>query len=153
VDSQIRERFLALHRHISSSQPGDFRTPREILAAIIVLDQFSRNLFRGTAGAYTTDAVARRLAAGAVDHGIDLAMTTAQRQFLYMPFQHSEDPKDQARSIELFGKLGDGGLMEYAMAHKSIIDRFGRFPHRNAVLGRQSSAEEIASMNEPMGSF
>ena len=153
VDAQIRERFLALHRQISASQLASFTTARTLLAAVIVLDQFSRNIFRGTANAYAADSLARRLADAAISHGYDRELSVAQREFLYLPFQHSEDPRDQARSIELFEQLGDEGSMKYALAHKSIIDRFGRFPHRNAILGRTSSAEEIASLNEPMGSF
>jgi uncharacterized protein (DUF924 family) len=153
LDADIRDRFLTLHRQISASQVSDLRTPRALLAAIIVLDQFSRNLFRGTASAYAADPLARQLSDTAIRHGYDLEMTVPQRQFIYMPFQHSEDPTDQARSVELFEQLGDKGWMKYALAHKSIIDRFGRFPHRNAILGRSSSAEEIALLNEPMGSF
>src|SRR5579862_4145226 len=144
IDAQIRGRFLALHRRIAASQASDFSTTRELLAAVIVLDQFSRNLFRDTPGAYAADPLARRLADVAIHRGCDAQMSIAQRQFIYMPFQHSEDPKDQARSVGLFATLGNKAWMEYAVAHKSIIDRFGRFPHRNAILGRESSAEEIA---------
>lgn len=153
LDAQIRERFLSLHRQISASQASDYGTPRALLAAIIVLDQFSRNIFRDTPGAYAADPLARHLADAAIRRGCDAGMSIAQRQFIYMPFQHSENPKDQARSVGLFSALGNKGWMEYAVAHKAIIDRFGRFPHRNAILGRASSAEEIASMSKPMGSF
>ena len=153
VDAQIRARFLALHEQISADQAAGGHTARAMLAAIIVMDQFSRNMFRGTARAYATDAVARRLANTAIERGFDLDMTTAQRQFVYLPFQHSEDRADQARSVALFEKLHDETLSQFALAHKSIIDRFGRFPHRNAILGRDSSPQEIAMLKEPMGSF
>ena len=153
LDAQIRERFSELLRRISASQVSAFATPRALLAAVIVLDQFSRNIFRGTADAYAADPLARRLADTAISRGYDLELHPVQREFLYMPLQHSEDPKDQARSVELFEKLGDKHSLKYALAHKSIIDRFGRFPHRNAILGRTSSADEIASMQDPMGSF
>jgi uncharacterized protein (DUF924 family) len=153
VDEHIRDRFLALHEQLSSGDVSALRTPRETLAAIIVLDQFSRNLFRGSPRAYGADSLARRLASSALSQGHDRDMTDAQKQFFYLQFQHSEDPQDQGRSLALFEKLGNAGWIEYARAHKSLIDRFGRFPHRNAILGRPSSAEEIASLSEPMGSF
>jgi uncharacterized protein (DUF924 family) len=153
VDEKIRVRFLALHERLVTGDVSALRTPRELLAAILVLDQFSRNLFRGSPRAYAADSLARRLANSAISQGHDRDMTDAQKQFLYLPFQHSEDREDQARSLALFEKLGNVGWTEYARAHKSLIDRFGRFPHRNAILGRHSSADEIASLSEPMGSF
>ena len=153
VDDQIHERFLALHDQLAAGQVVPVTAPRGLLAAVIVLDQFSRNMFRGTPRAYAADPLARRLASVAISEGHDLDMTITQRQFLYLPFQHSEDPQDQVRSLALFEKMGDESLTHYALAHKSIIDRFGRFPHRNEILGRQSSAEELAALKEPMGSF
>ncbi len=153
LDEQIRDRFLAVHAQLSTGDVSALRTARELLAAIIVLDQFSRNLFRGSPRAYADDSLARRLAGSALSQGHDRDMTDAQKQFVYLPFQHSEDPQDQARSLALFEKLGNARWTEYAQAHKTIIDRFGRFPHRNAILGRHSSAEELASLDEPMGSF
>jgi len=153
VDDQIRDRFLALHERLAAGDGAEVTTPREVLAAVIVLDQFSRNIFRGTSRDYSADATALQLARRAIDQGFDFDMTDAQKQFLYMPYQHSEDRQDQVRSLTLFEKLGNENWLQYARAHKSIIDRFGRFPHRNQVLGRTSSAEEIASLNEPMSSF
>jgi uncharacterized protein (DUF924 family) len=153
LDAQIQARFLGLHRQLASGELPDLSTARVLLATVIVLDQFSRNLFRGTARAYAADPLARQFADKAVRDGYDLKLTIPERQFLYMPFQHSEDRADQARSVELFEKLGDKGWLKFARAHQSIIDRFGRFPHRNAILERPSSAEEIASLDEPMGSF
>jgi uncharacterized protein (DUF924 family) len=153
VDEKIRERFLALHEQLAAGEVSAVRSARELLAAVIVLDQFSRNLFRGSPRAFAADTLARRLANSAISQGHDRDMSDVQRQFVYLPFQHSEDREDQARALALFEKLGNAGWIKYARAHKSIIDRFGRFPHRNAILGRHSSADEIASLSEPMGSF
>lgn len=153
VDERIRELFLALHEQLATGQLAELATSREMLAAVIVLDQFSRNLFRGTPRAYAADPMARRLASTALSRGFDANLTAEQKQFLYLPFQHSEDAQDQARSLALFEKLGNERWTQYAQAHKAIIDRFGRFPHRNQILGRHSSAVEIASLQEPMGSF
>lgn len=154
IDETIRARFAALHEQLAAND-GAIRTeaPRELLASIIVFDQFSRNLFRGSAKAFATDPVARRLALSAIGDGIDQAMTKRERMFVYLPFEHSENAVDQEQSVRLFAALDDDNLNKYAMAHKVIIDRFGRFPHRNVALGRQSTPEEIAFLNEPMSSF
>lgn len=153
IDGQIRDRFLSLHEQLVASEGEDITTPRPLLAAVIVLDQFSRNMFRGTPRAFATDPVARRLARAAIDRGFDLGMTRAERMFLYLPFEHSEDRGDQALAVDLIRRLGHAEWTRYAEAHQAIIDRFGRFPHRNAILGRASTAEEIAALKEPMGSF
>lgn len=153
VDQQIRDRFLPLHERLAGGDGSAAATPRELLATIVVLDQFSRNLYRRTPRAYAADPMALQLARRAISQSADREMTDEQKQFLYMPFQHSEDPQDQARSLALFEKLGNESWIKYARAHKTIIDRFGRFPHRNEILGRSSSAEEAASIREPMGSF
>ena len=154
VDRQIGERFGALHERLAADVGSiDTTAPRELLAAIVVFDQFPRNLFRGTARAFATDAVARRLARAALDAGVDTAMAKRERIFLYLPFEHSEDAADQVRSVALLGALDDPDLDKFALAHKVIIDRFGRFPHRNAALGRESTPEETAFLDEPMSSF
>jgi uncharacterized protein (DUF924 family) len=153
LDGQVRARFLALHDWLALGEGVVITSPRPALAAVIVLDQFSRNMFRGTPRAFAADPLARRLAREAIALGVDLAMTNTERMFLYLPFQHSEDPADQALSVDLIGQLGDENWTRYAEAHKSIIDRFGRFPHRNAVLGRASTAEELVLLKDPMGSF
>jgi uncharacterized protein (DUF924 family) len=153
IDGQIRDRFLSLHEQLVANEGEDITTPRPLLAAVIVLDQFSRNMFRGTPRAFATDPVARRLARAAIDRGFDLGMTRAERMFLYLPFEHSEDRGDQALAVDLIRRLGHAEWTRYAEAHQAIIDRFGRFPHRNAILGRASTAEEIAALKEPMGSF
>lgn len=154
VDRQIGERFGSIHERLAAD-PGSIDTaaPRELLAAIVVFDQFPRNLYRGTARAFATDPVARRLANAAVDSGIDTTLSNRERIFVYLPFEHSENAADQVRSVSLLGALGDAELDKYALAHKVIIDRFGRFPHRNVALGRVSTPEEIAFLKEPMSSF
>jgi uncharacterized protein (DUF924 family) len=124
-----------------------------VLAAVIVLDQFSRNMFRSTPRAFAADPIARRLARQAVERGLDVSMAREERLFMYLPFEHSEDREDQALSVHLIGQLGHEEWTRFALAHQSIIDRFGRFPHRNAVLGRTSTKEEIALLEESMGSF
>jgi len=153
VDEAIRERFLDLHARLLEVDAAGLEGPRPLLAAVIVLDQFSRNLFRGSPRAFAADPLARRLADRAISLGLDRGMSVAERLFLYLPFEHSEDRGDQARSVDLIAQLGNDGWTRYAAAHKVLIDRFGRFPHRNVVLGRTSTPEEIAAMQEPMGSF
>lgn len=153
IDTQIRARFLALHERLLSHDGLGVTAPRPMLAAVIVLDQFSRNLFRGTPRAFAADAIARRLSRTAIEQGFDTAMKKQERLFLYLPFEHSENREDQALSLRLFERLGNDEWTRYAMAHKVIIDRFGRFPHRNAMLDRPSTAEEIALLEEPMKSF
>jgi uncharacterized protein (DUF924 family) len=153
LDARIRDRFLALHEHIVLSDGIVVDAPRPLLAAVIVVDQFSRNMFRGTPRAFAADPIARRLARQAVSRGLDLTMTRQERLFLYLPFEHSEDREDQAHSVQLIGQLGHEEWTSYAQAHRSIIDRFGRFPHRNAILGRTSTPDELSLLNEPMGSF
>jgi len=153
VDAQIRDRFLALHERLAAHDCLDVTAPRPILAAVIVLDQFSRNLFRSNARAYSADPIARRLARTAVEQGFDVAMKKEERLFLYLPFEHSENRADQALSLDFFRQLGKEDWTHSAMAHKLIIDRFGRFPHRNGVLNRVSTADEIAFLKEPKNSF
>lgn len=154
IDATIRDRFGAVHEQLASETlPINTSTARELLAAIIVLDQFSRNLHRGSAHAFASDPIARRLARTAIDSGLAKTATKREQIFIYLPFEHSEDAADQVRSVELFATLDDAELTEYALAHKVIIDRFGRFPHRNVALGRQSTPEEIEFLKQPMSSF
>ena len=143
VDAVIGERFGTLHEQLARIRSEQLATPLEHVAAVIVLDQFPRNMFRGTPRAFLTDAAALSIARHAIALGFDELLTQQQRLFLYMPFQHSEDRAVQARSIELFTRLGLADNLDYARRHKEIIDRFGRFPHRNEVLGRQSTTEEV----------
>jgi uncharacterized protein (DUF924 family) len=143
TDVLIRERFLWLHQRLVADDGIDCVSRRSLLAAVLVLDQFSRNLFRHTPGAYAADPIARRLARSAIAQGFDDAMTAQERLFLYLPFEHSEDRADQALGVELIARLGNAEWTRDALAHQAIIDRFGRFPHRNAVLNRRSSADEV----------
>ena len=154
VDDRIRERFLALHEALRDDVPESWReTARGMLAAVIALDQFPRNMYRGDPRAFAADPTALALATEAVERGLDQAMSTDERKFLYLPFEHSEDPEVQAQSVELFASLDEEDTLGYALRHKEIIDRFGRFPHRNEVLGRASTPEEIEFLKEPDSSF
>lgn len=150
VDTPIRARFLSLHEQLSRDDPIA-TAPRQALAAVVVFDQFSRHLFRGSPRSYAADPLARRLSRDAIAQGFDTAMSDEERMFLYMPFEHSEDPADQAKSLELFTTLGNANWTHHALQHKLIIDRYGRFPHRNASLGRTSTPEEIEFLNNPPG--
>ena len=149
IDARIRGRFLSLHERLVARDGGVAATPRSLLAAVIVLDQFSRNLFRGTARAFAADPIARRLSRAALSHRFDAAMKEQERLFLYMPFEHSEDREDQALAVELIARLGNEAWTRCAIAHQALIERFGRFPHRNAILDRPSSADEDALLKHP----
>jgi len=127
-------------------------TPLAALALVVVLDQFSRNMFRGMPRAFAGDPAALAAAAGIVERGFDRLLSAQERTFVYMPFEHAEDLAAQNRSLALFGAL-DPNDMEYARRHHEIIARFGRFPHRNAVLGRESTPEEIEFLKRPGSSF
>jgi uncharacterized protein (DUF924 family) len=143
VDDAIRERFGTLHDEVARIRPEQLAAALECLAAVIVLDQFSRNMFRGSPRSFATDPLALSIAERALASGFDQQLDRQQRWFLYMPFQHSEDREVQARSVRLFTQLDDPENLGYAQRHKEIIDRFGRFPHRNEVLGRVSTPEEL----------
>ena len=153
-DAAIRSRFGALHDQAVLGELHDWRdTPEGRLAEIIVLDQFSRNLYREDARAFAADGTALALAQEAVRIGADQAVPSVRRQFFYMPYQHSESPRIHEVAVALFESLGDPEFLDYERRHKAIIDRFGRYPHRNRVLGRASSEEEIAFLREPGSSF
>lgn len=137
VDGHIRERFQELHEALREQVPETWRrSARGCLAAVIVLDQFPRNMYRGASRAFAADGAAPSLAKEALMRGFDRELSMDQRKFLYLPFEHSENPAEQARSIELFGTLGSELDLDYARRHKEIIDRFGRFPHRNILSGQ-----------------
>lgn len=143
LDEKIRARFGDLYASFTQSVPRAVTaTAQGALAGVIVLDQFARNLYRRSALAFQTDAVALDVAQKAVGAGFDQQLPEPQRQFIYMPFEHSEDRAVQARSLQLFTALGNAELLKYAKQHQEIVDRFGRFPHRNKVLGRTSTQEE-----------
>ena len=148
-DGQIRSRFGALHERAARGELEAWSASAEpLLALVVILDQFSRNLHRNDPRAFAQDEHARRLAKLALSRGDDLALLPVQRQFLYLPLEHSEDPDDQDRCVELMGSLEEfeetRGLTPWAEKHRVIIKRFGRFPHRNAILGRASSPDERA---------
>ena len=146
VDAACREGFLDLHAEKRQLPPESFLGDgRTALAAVILFDQFPRNMFRGHADQFMTDALALAVAKGAVDRGFDGALTRDEKGFLYMPFQHSEVLADQRRSVALFTALGDDFLLGFAKKHLDLIERFGRFPHRNAMLGRSPRPAEIAA--------
>jgi uncharacterized protein (DUF924 family) len=146
LDAAIRRRFLPLWQAQRENLPEQFlASPEDALAAVILFDQFPRNMFRGDAEAYSTDMLARAVARAAVDRGFDRDLPADRRSFLYMPFEHSEDLGDQKRSLLLFTALGDSNMLGFAQKHHDVIARFGRFPHRNTVLGRQPRAEEEAA--------
>jgi uncharacterized protein (DUF924 family) len=144
LDHRIRQDFLELWMAKRQLPIDAFLTdPLTALAAVILFDQFSRNMFRGHADAYSTDHMALAIAKGAVDKGFDKELAKDERKFLYMPFQHSEDLDDQNRAVLLFSEIGDNEQIGYAKRHRDIIARFGRFPHRNAILGRAPRPGEI----------
>ncbi len=154
LDESVRARFAALHERLAAGVPPRWlETPEGCLADVIVLDQFPRNMFRDAAKAYATDAAALATAEHAIARGFDRKLTEAGARFLYTPFEHSEDAAMQARSVALFATVSDAETMKYIERHKEIIGCFGRFPHRNAVLGRPSTAEELAFLEEPDSSF
>lgn len=154
VDAEIARRFGPVYETLSEAVPDDWlRSPQGRLAAILVLDQFPRNIHRGTPQAFRSDEKALMLAKDAIAAGADMELPPEQRAFLYMPFQHAENLEDQRRSLELFGSLGNANNLDFAVRHYEIIARFGRFPHRNAILGRASTPEERAFLKEPGSSF
>ncbi|MBE8717781.1 DUF924 family protein [Cellvibrio polysaccharolyticus] len=154
LDEQIREQFSALLQQASACELWQWRNePRGRLAEIIVLDQFSRNIFRDTPRAFQQDSLGLALAQEAVALGADQTLTAVERSFLYMPYMHSESPSIHERAVELFNQPGLENNLDFEYKHKAIIDRFGRYPHRNAILDRTSSAEEIEFLKQPGSGF
>lgn len=152
-DAEIRRRFLGLHERAAAGRLALWTdTPRSCLALIIVLDQFPRNLFRGSAQAFATDAQARAAARVMLARGWDKAMTQPEQLFAYLPFEHSESLVDQELSCRLM-KDFEPEQYRYAVRHREIIERFGRFPHRNDSLGRQSTPAEIEFLKQPGSGF
>jgi uncharacterized protein (DUF924 family) len=152
VDQAITTRFGALHEAIAATDNADLAATRDTaLAAIIALDQFARNMFRGSPKSFAGDAKARALSNAALEAGFDAAMNNSEKQFLYMPFMHSETLADQNRSLALFEALGNENNLKYAKLHREPIFHFGQFPHRNAVLGRPTSPAEQAWIDEHGG--
>jgi uncharacterized protein (DUF924 family) len=154
LDHTIESRFGDLHRKACMNELAFWReSPEGRLAEIIVLDQFSRNLHRDTPAAFAQDAQALALAQEALQQNADQSLTSMQRCFMYMPFMHSESKKIHETAEHLFKALGEKPFYDSELRHKAIIDRFGRYPHRNEVLGRASTEEELAFLKEPNSSF
>jgi uncharacterized protein (DUF924 family) len=145
LDADIAKRFAKLWDEQRSQPLSDFLAggPREALAAVVLFDQFPRNMFRGHADQFATDHIALAVAKAAVDAGWDDRLSPLERGILYMPFQHSEKLDDQQRSVALFTALGDEQQLDFARKHLAVIERFGRFPHRNAALGRRPRPAEV----------
>jgi uncharacterized protein (DUF924 family) len=148
-DAQLRRLFLADYERAAAGELAAWEAaPQSALALVLLLDQIPRNIFRDTPRAYATDAAACAVAERALAKGVDAVLPSAWRKFVYMPLHHSESLADQQRSLQLFEALPDrtgrDGTRRYAMRYVDVIGRFGRFPHRNAILGRQSTPEEIA---------
>jgi uncharacterized protein (DUF924 family) len=148
-DAEIRRRFLATHEAAAAGKLADWESTAEgALALLILLDQFPRNMFRGSARAFATDPQARAITAGALLRGFDAQLPANLRGFFYLPFEHSEDMADQDRGIALYTAAGDTDGLKWAKTHHDIVSRFGRFPHRNAVLGRATTPEEAAFLDD-----
>jgi uncharacterized protein (DUF924 family) len=154
LDSAMRLRFGSTLEAAARCELWAWRaTPQGRLAEILVLDQMSRNIYRDTPRAFAQDAMALVLAQELVDTGLGQSLTTDQRRFAYMPYMHSESALVHAQAVELFSQPGLENNFDFELRHKAIIDRFGRYPHRNAILGRVSSAAELVFLAEPGSSF
>lgn len=153
-DDLIRQRFLGMHRAVVAGERYIWReSPQGWLAEIIVLDQFSRNIYRDTSQAFAQDPQALTLAQEAISTGATDALTNQEKIFAYMPFIHSESKLMHEIAVDLFTDLGIEQNLDFELKHKAIIDRFGRYPHRNSMLGRESTAEEVAFLQQPGSSF
>jgi len=148
-DAEIRSLFLLTYEAAAAGRLADWgATPEGALALVIVLDQFPRNMFRGTPRVYAADPLARTVADRAIERGYDVHCPAAERSFFYLPFEHSEELADQERCIALNRTHGDADSLKWALHHADIVRRFGRFPHRNAILGRTSTPEEQAYLDD-----
>ena len=153
-DAEFDQRFRGLHfRAARRELEGWMGDAAGALALVLLLDQFPRNCFRQSAHSYATDGLARHYAERAIEAGFDAQVDPALKIFFYMPYEHSESLDDQQRALDLFRAVGNDEYMKYAQLHYDLIARFGRFPHRNAILGRVSTPEEVAFLTEPGSSF
>ncbi len=158
-DDEIRARFLDTLAEAATGRLTDWEaSPESLLALIVLLDQFPRNLFRNDARAFATDPLALIHAQTLIQRGWDQQLAPLQRVFAYLPFEHSEDPARQDRAVALFTALSEAqpgfeGYLDYAERHRVVIRRFGRFPHRNAALSRESTPEEIDYLQQPGAGF
>jgi uncharacterized protein (DUF924 family) len=154
LDARIRERFTDMHTAVAAGEYWKYRTsPESFLAEVIVLDQFSRNMFRNTPEAFAYDRMALTLAQQAIMASYDQELPPDQRTFLYLPFMHSESSLIHVEAVRLFESLGSEKHLKFEKIHKDIIDRFGRYPHRNEVLGRASTEEEKTYLANTHESF
>ncbi|NEQ21248.1 MAG: DUF924 domain-containing protein [Microcoleus sp. SIO2G3] len=157
-DDEVRSRFLNVHNQAAAGKLDDWKTtPQSCLALIILLDQFPRNMFRGQPQAFATDPQALAYAKYAVTQGFDKELPKLQRWFVYLPFEHSENLADQHQCVELCEQMDDDPdtreAIDYAYRHLRVIERFGRFPHRNQILGRETTPEEAEFLKQPGSSF
>lgn len=153
-DALIQNRFGELHHQAKAGELFLWRDSAEgSLAEIIVLDQFSRNIYRDLPDSFACDPQALALAQSAIAQGFDLELDESKRSFMYLPFMHSESALIHNVAVKLYEALGNDYNLEFEHKHKAIIDRFGRYPHRNTILGRESSSEELAFLSEPGSSF
>ena len=153
-DQSLKEKFGDILEQASRAELWSWRKNADgRLAEIIVLDQFSRNIFRDTPRAFAQDSLALALAQEAISQDLDKQLSPEQRSFLYMPFMHSESKLIHEFALKLFQRLGNPENLEYEIKHKIIIDRFGRYPHRNQILGRESTEEELSFLTQPDSSF
>ena len=157
-DREIRDRFEPVYEEAAAGRLDHWKSEaRSCLALIVVLDQFPRNMYRGDARMYAAEEKAREAAWHAVEHAYDRELSPYERLFMYLPFEHSEELDDQHLSVELFRglatEMGSEDLLGYAVRHLEIIERFGRFPHRNEILGRRTTPEETKFLSGPDSSF
>ena len=157
-DDEVRSRFLNVHNQAAAGELDDWKTtPQGCLALIILLDQFPRNMFRGQPQAFATDSQALAYAKHAVTQGFDKELPKLQRWFVYLPFEHSENLAAQRQCVELCEQMDDDldtrEAIDYAYRHLRVIERFGRFPHRNQILGRETTPEEAEFLKQPGSSF
>ena len=158
IDREIRDRFEPVYEEAAAGRLDHWKSEASsCLALIVVLDQFPRNMYRGDARMYAADEKAREAARHAVEHAYDRELSPYGRLFMYLPFEHSEELDDQRLSVELFRglatEMGSEDLLGYAVRHLEIIERFGRFPHRNEILGRRTTPEETKFLSGPDSSF
>jgi uncharacterized protein (DUF924 family) len=154
LDAEIKQRFAAIHAQAARCELFDWRmAAKGRLAEIIILDQFSRNIFRDSPQAFAHDSLALALAQEAVAVGADKALSPSERSFLYMPFMHAESAAIHQIAVTLFSAPGMENNLDFELKHQAIITRFGRYPHRNKILGRESTAEEIEFLKQPGSGF
>ncbi len=154
LDSTIEAKFSSIHKQARQGELYKWRnTPEGALAEVLILDQFSRNIFRDRPESFSCDAMALVLAQSAIEKGYDQELESQMRCFLYMPYMHSESTVIHEQAVKLFSTLDTRNNLDFELKHKAIIDRFGRYPHRNEILGRESTAEELAFLQQPNSSF